>query len=261
MAARSKQSVEGKPKESAALTAGRRLFATSCASCHGLDGRGGERAPNILVRPEVLQMSDADISRVIHEGTPSQKMPAFGSSLDAAAIADVTAYLHTLLRGNLRSVLLPGDPVAGKTLFFGKAGCAECHMVDGAGGFLGADLSAYSASHSVDEIRDAITNPNKNPDRREKRAAVVTHGGERFDGIVRNEDNFSLQLETPDGAFHLFMKSDLEHIEYPQQSLMPADYAQRLGAHEINDLISFLVRAGAANSRSQTVSQFSKSSK
>jgi len=206
-------------------------------------------------------MSDADISRVIREGTPSQKMPAFGSSLDAAAIANVTAYLDTLLRGSPRPAPLPGDPVAGKTLFFGKAGCAECHMVNGAGGFLGADLSTYASSHSVDEIRDAIANPNKNPDRREKRAAVVTRSRERFDGIVRNEDNFSLQLETPDGAFHLFLKTDLEHIEYPQQSLMPADYAQRLSAYEVHDLISFLMRATAANSKSPTVSQFSKSSK
>jgi cytochrome c oxidase cbb3-type subunit III len=205
-------------------------------------------------------MSDADVARVIREGTPSKKMPAFGSSLNAPAIRDVAAYLRSLLRGSVASAHLPGDPASGKTLFFGKAGCAECHMVDGFGGPLGEDLSVYASSHSVDEIRDAISNPNKTPDRREKTATVVTRRGERFTGIARNEDNFSLQLETPDGAFHLLMKSELERIDYPPQSLMPADYAQRLDAHELNDLISFLMRAAAANSKRETGSARPKGS-
>jgi cytochrome c oxidase cbb3-type subunit III len=233
------------------LIAGRQIFASTCASCHGLDGRGGERAPNILARPEVERMSDADFSRVIRDGVAAKGMPAFAGSLDAAGIRDVAAYLRSLVHRGGQSVHLPGNPAAGKILFFGKAVCGECHMVNGVGGFLGADLSEYASSHSVDEMREAIINPNKNPERREKRATVVTRSGERFTGIARNEDNFSLQLQTPDGAFHLLMKSDLEHIDYPAQSLMPADYAQRLGARELNDLISFLIRTAAADSKPQ----------
>ena len=225
------------------------MFAAACASCHGLDARGGERAPNILARPEVQRMSDADISRVVRDGVVGKGMPAFAGSLDAAETREAGAYVWSLVHGSGQSVRLPGDPVAGKRLFFSKAGCGQCHMVNGVGGFLGADLSAYASSHSVEEIRDSISDPNKNPDRREKTAAVVTRSGDRLTGIARNEDNFSLQLQTPDGAFHLLMKSDLEHIDYPQQSLMPADYAQRLGAHEINDLISFLMRTAAGNSK------------
>lgn len=234
----------------ATLIAGRQVFVTTCAACHGLDGRGGERAPNILARPEVQRMSDADIARVVREGTPSKKMPAFGSRIDDAALREVTAYLRSLLLGGQQSTTLPGDPVSGKSLFFGKAGCAECHMVDGSGGFLGADLSIYAHSHPTNEIRDAITDPNKNSDRRQKTVSVVTREGERFTGIARNEDNFSLQVQTPDGAFHLLMKSDLERLEYQPQSLMPGDYGQRLNAKELDDLVSFLMRVAATNSKS-----------
>jgi hypothetical protein len=35
----------------------------------------------------------------------------------------------------------------------------------------------------------------------------------KYSGRVRNEDNFSLQLQTLDGAFHLFMKSELRSFE------------------------------------------------
>jgi hypothetical protein len=64
-------------------------------------------------------------------------------------------------------------------------------------------------------------------------------------------------VQTPDGAFHLLMKSDLEHIDYEQQSLMPANYAQRLNSRELDDLVSFLTRSASAKAKSdaRTASQ------
>src|SRR5882762_5186158 len=47
---------------------GAEIFATSCSECHGLDGRGGERAPNIATRPAIRQFSDADLTRIIQQG-------------------------------------------------------------------------------------------------------------------------------------------------------------------------------------------------
>jgi cytochrome c oxidase cbb3-type subunit III len=237
----------------ATVLAGQRIFATTCAACHGLDARGGERAPDILARPEVQRMTDADISRVIREGTRSKAMPAFGTSLDGAHIREVTLYLRSLLQGHSGGAQAPGDPATGKQLFFGKGGCADCHMVNGSGGFMGSDLSSYAESRAAGEVRDAITDPAKNSTmRREKVAAVTTREGQQFTGIARNEDNFSLQLQTPDGVFHLLMKSDLDRIEYPPQPLMPGDYAQRLSAAELNDLVSFLLRTAATNAKSGT---------
>jgi cytochrome c oxidase cbb3-type subunit 3 len=246
-----KRSDISSPASPATVLAGQRVFATTCAACHGLDARGGERAPDILARPEVQRMTDADISRVVREGTRSKAMPAFGASLDSAHIREVTLYLRSLLQGHSGGAQVPGDPASGKAIFFGKGGCADCHMVNGTGGFMGADLSSYAESRAAGEVRDAITDPAKNSAmRREKVAAVTTREGQQYTGIARNEDNFSLQLQTPDGAFHLLMKSDLDRIEYPPQSLMPGDYAQRLSATELNDLVSFLARAAATNSKS-----------
>lgn len=204
-------------------------------------------------------MSDADIIRVIREGTPSKKMPAFGASFDAATLREITAYVRSLLQTNQQSTKLPGDPASGKTLFFGKAGCSECHMMNGEGGFLGSDLTGYAHSHSAADIRDAITDPNKNLSRQQKTVSVVTRDGERFTGIARNEDNFSIQLQTPDGAFHLLLKSDLAQLNYEPHSLMPGDYAQRLSTRELDDVVSFLIRAASADSNPNSRSS-SKSS-
>lgn len=87
--------------------------------------------------------------------------------------------------------------------------------------------------------------------------SVLTREGEQLIGLAHNEDNFSLQVQTPDGTFHLLMKSDLEHIDDQQQSLMPADSVERLNSRELDDLMSFLMRSVSANTKSdaRTASQ------
>lgn len=72
---------------------------------------------------------------------------------------------------------------------------------------------------------------------------VITRDGGRLIGVARNEDNFSLQLQTFDGNFHLLMKSDLASVNHDGRSLMPSDYAVRLGARDLDDIVAFLVSA------------------
>lgn len=225
----------------AGVQAGKKIFSTTCAACHGLDGRGGEHAPDIAGSPDVQQMTDTQIFRMVHNGSDSGAMPAFGSTFSSEQINSIVAYLR-VLQGAQGAEKLPGDPDAGKTLFYGAAGCSECHMVEGQGGFIGPDLSSYAATHTVDEMRTAITDPNRNLDPRQMPVTVTTKDGKTYSGIPRNQDNFSLQLQSLDGAFHLFQMSDVAHVEHSSHSLMPADYSQKFSAAQINSLISFLMR-------------------
>src|SRR5436309_16088629 len=117
-------------------------------------------------------------------------MPAF-AVLGAPKINALMAYLRVLQGGGEAFPTL-GDAQRGKLLFFGKARCADCHMISGLGGFIGADLTAFGSSRSAMEIRTAITDPNKDLEPREKTVLVTTRQGRQFRGIVRNEDNFSL---------------------------------------------------------------------
>jgi cytochrome c oxidase cbb3-type subunit III len=227
------------PSTDAALVEGRQTFAAICANCHGLDGRGGERAPDIAVRPDVRQLSDAALIQIIRQGVPGTGMPAF-RTLGNARIQGVVQHLRKL-QGQGATAGAPGSPEAGKALFFGKAACSDCHMVNGAGGFMASDLSNYGSTLSTPQIRESIANPNKNLDQRSKAVVVTTLDGHTLTGIARNEDNFSLQLQTIDGAFHLFEKSDLQRIEHRPDSLMPSDYASRLKPRELDDIVSYLM--------------------
>ena len=164
-------------------------------------------------------------------------MPAF-HSLASSDVKAVVAYLRTL-QGINKTSALPGNPVRGKALFYSDAGCSACHMVAGNGGFIASDLSGYGATHSVEEIRNAITQPGQTSDRQVQGAVVVVRTGPQYTGRIRNEDNFSLQLQSLDGTFHFFLKSDVERVEY--KPLMPVDYASRLSARDLDDLASYLI--------------------
>ena len=184
-----------------AVADGRKLFDSVCATCHGLDGRGGERGPNIATRPEVQRLSDEETLRILQAGIPATGMPGF-DALEAPMLQAVMGYLRTL-QSVSHAVPIPGNPQRGKLLFVGKAGCANCHMINGAGGFLGADLSSYGSNVSLEEIRSAITDPHKDLDPRSRTVLATTREGRQFTGIARNEDNFSLQLQSLDGTFQL----------------------------------------------------------
>ena len=220
-------------------TSGRATFESTCAACHGLDGQGGERGPNIASRREVLRLSDSELLKTLHDGIPSAGMPPF-ASLGSAKLAALVAYVRTL-QGNGKIAAIPGDPQKGKQLFFGSARCSECHMVRGKGGFVADDLSHYAATLSPREIRAAITSPGIDSPQRRTLITVILHNGQVVEGVIRNEDNFSLQLQSLDGPFHLLQKSEIAKVEPHAQTLMPSDYASTLTAAQLDDLIGYLI--------------------
>ena len=226
---------------------GKQIFATTCAACHGLDGAGGEHGPDVSHRREVQGLTDKALQQIVRGGVPGTGMPAFRSLSDAQVKA-VVGYLRSL-QGQGAATQVSGDPKHGQAIFFGKAGCSQCHMAGGEGGFIASDLSSYASMPSASDIRDAITDPNRNLDPRKRPVAVTTADGQTLTGVVRNEDNFSLQLQTPDGALHLFAKPELKSIEYQSRSLMPDDYASRLSRQELDDLVSYLVSIARGKSK------------
>jgi putative heme-binding domain-containing protein len=218
---------------------GSHLFSASCAGCHGLDARGGEHAPNIATNPRIQNLTDTDIARIIRDGIPAGGMPAFRTSLKDDDIAAIVHHLR-VLQGKQRPISIPGNAQNGRALFFGKAGCSECHIVNGSGGFLGPDLSGYAKTRSADEVRTAILDPNRNLGPRQGVVFALTRDGRKFIGLARNEDNFSLQLQSSDGSFYLFDKSDLARVDHQSRSMMPANYGTKLSGGELNDIISYL---------------------
>ena len=218
---------------------GRNTYNSSCAACHGLDGHGSDKAVNIGAASDAQHFSDAQLSGIIANGVPGTGMPAF-RNLTATQVQAVVHYLRSL-QGRSEARTLPGDSKRGKALFFGKGECSTCHTISGEGGFLGPDLSGYAATSEPTSIRDQILKTRRSPAFSYHPAVLTTADGERLEGLIRNEDNFSLQFQTKDGNFHFFQKSELRNFERRDTSLMPTDYRDRLSSGDVDDLVSFLV--------------------
>ena len=245
---RPRQAASGTQGPSPGIAEGRQTFESRCASCHGLDGRGGERAPDVATRASVRRRSDADLFRIIQRGMPTAGMPSF-ATLESSRINALVSYLR-LLQGKTGGSKVAGDPQKGKALFHGNARCADCHMMEGAGGYIASDLSLFGRTRAPEEIRDAITHPGRDSGTSRGVVAVTTRDGQNFAGVLRNEDNFSLQLQTLDGVFHLFLKTDVTNVARQTEPLMPSDYGSLLNKSEIDDLISYMA-AAARGSRSE----------
>jgi cytochrome c oxidase cbb3-type subunit 3 len=236
-AQKTNQAANAAPSHKAVSEVGRNLFESNCAGCHGLDGRGGEKGPNIATRPEISRRSNDEILAVLQHGVPGAGMPAF-SRLGDAKLGALVRHLRSLQGVNAKTEVA-GNTEEGKKLFFKEGGCATCHMINGIGGFLGSDLSNYGAITSMPAMREQIMNHDQSP--RARAVVVSTRDGHRLPGFVHNEDNFSLQLQTLDGTFHFLDKSTVANVDY-----VPAanaeDANKKLTKKDLDSLISYLVR-------------------
>jgi PQQ-dependent dehydrogenase (methanol/ethanol family) len=145
----------------------------------------------------------------------------------------------------------PNDAApAGEALFFGKAGCAGCHEVNGRGGVTGPDLSGAGQS-SPEALRAKILNPNGSTPTPGGRGGPLTivakmKDGREIQGVRRNEDTFTLQVMDASGHLHLLDKLTLAGMRRESRSLMPGDYASRLTNAELQNVIAYL---GTLNAR------------
>ena len=218
-----------------AVRAGRGLYLKRCAVCQ--DAKGSMAAN--LVSSRTVRGSDAALFEVISEGFPGTEMPP-QADLVPQRIWQLVTYLHSLARPGLQPPL-PGDAEAGRKIFE-RAGCAGCHQVDGAGGFLGPPLDSIAARKTSDQIRNDVLNPDAVLPAGYEAVVAVTRGGDRVEGILKNEDTFSVQILMRDGRFRLLDRRDIAELRKPLQSAMPRDYRSKLSGGQLRNLLAYLDR-------------------
>ncbi len=223
---------------------GAQRFMEYCAGCHGADGRGGDKAPPLVSASNPTNPSDSERFRIVHDGSKSG-MPPFAQIGDAN-IRAVLQYLRRLedsaaSNGASADVAVTGDVDAGRTLYFAKAECSKCHLMQGKGGFIARNLTGYGRNRRANEILRAITAPDTPLVPSSQVVTVTTRTGQKLTGPLRNEDAFTLALQTEDGRYHLLARSEVTDVHYTEHSLMPLDYSTRLSPKELNDIVSFLI--------------------
>ncbi len=216
------------------IAAGKKQFASLCAGCHGVDGGGGEYGPDIVDTRRFGRRSGRNLADVIKNGIQDSGMPAF--PLPQAEIGFLVAFVNSL-RAPAADHPAPGDAAAGERFFFGKGSCSSCHMVKGRGGNLGPDLSNLGRELRLGQITQALRNPAALQTTGYRLVSVRLRDGATFRGLVKNESNFDLQLQTLDGGLHLLKREQIADEIREPAPLMPAVKATD---EEMRDLVAFL---------------------
>jgi cytochrome c oxidase cbb3-type subunit 3 len=219
------------------VAAGRQLYNSSCTVCHGLEGTAGDRAPALAAARRYVRSSDDELFAAIKNGIPGTLMPP--ASLPDESVWKIVAYIRSL-RATASDEYVEGNRQHGEELFQGKGGCSGCHMIRGNGGLLGPDLSNVAAERSLRYLRDALTTVRPQIPAGFQPVRIRTKSGETVDGVVKNENNFSLQVLDRQYHLHLLDRSELTQVDYGAHSLMPNDYGKRLMPQELQDLLAFL---------------------
>lgn len=222
----------------ASVAAGEELYATSCSGCHGASAEGG-RGPKLIGARNVQRLGNEWLFGVIRNGIAGSDMPP--SSHDDEKIWQLAAFIKNLSSPAARQ-RVPGDPAAGREVYYGAGRCMNCHMLRGEGGYLGPDLTNLGVTRTLTEIRESVLDPNKRFARGYMPVLVTLANGETIRGVARNTSNYSIQLLDADGALRLLSKSEVTKVDFPKDSWMPANYSERLSEQQVTDLLAFLSR-------------------
>ena len=217
----------------AAVTAGLKVFNSTCTACHGEGGTGG-RGPALNTGRFVHGAGDYDLFQTIRSGVPGTQMPSF-AALPADDIWRAVTYIKNLSVPSGGNEVPTGDAAAGHALFFGDGHCASCHEVNGNGAALAADLSDEGVK-SPGAVRSGIAHKMPANFRAPHFAQVTTADGRTINGLVIAEDSFSIALKA-DGRNIVLDKKKVDHITAGQYAL---PHGEALTPAQINDLVAYL---------------------
>ncbi len=236
----------------ASVAAGRQTFAQTCEVCHGQNAAGG-RAPALAGRTFSHGSADSDLFQTIRVGIAGTQMPGFGA-LSSDEVWQLVSYIRSLNDGNDGRTAAPataeavtGDAAAGEALFFGAAGCASCHQVNGRGGVVGPDLS-NAGRLPADVLRRKLLDPQTSTTQGGRGGrggppgslVAAMRDGRTIRGVRRAEDTFTLLLTDTQGTLRRIDKSEAASIDNAA-SLMPAVTRP---AAEVDNLVAYLKSLG-----------------
>jgi len=171
-----------------------------------------------------------------------ESLETLGQSLLARVDAARAGERETYER--LAAMLPHGDAVRGHAVFLsGKAACTTCHAMAYAGGRIGPDLTKIGAVRTPRDLLEAIVLPSASFVRSYEPVVLVTAAGRAFSGVIREENDAEVVLQTSATATERISRDAIESLEAGTVSLMPKGYDTLLSPQEIADLVAFLARA------------------
>ena len=136
-----------------------------------------------------------------------------------------------------------GSPARGEALY-SKLQCASCHVIGGAGGLTGPDLSAIGVTAPIDYLTESLLKPEQAVKDGYTLVRIVHTDGGIMTGNLVGETNTEVLVRDAAGGVESIPKSRIRTQEIIPGSLMPAGLTASLDRDEFVDLVAFLSALG-----------------
>lgn len=145
------------------------------------------------------------------------------------------------LLAGFRDLLSGGDAAAGRKVFFERpeANCAKCHKVGGEGGDTGPALDDVGARHDREFILEAILHPNLHVLTNYESVILVLTNGTACSGILKSEDAFKLDVNTPDEGLVQVRRDEIK-LRQRGVSPMPEGLGAILPKPDLRNLLEYV---------------------
>ncbi len=230
----------------ASASRGTKVYAASCASCHGPDGRGGQAGPD-LIRSKVVLHDRVNSLHGVELGTVLRTGPDHHFDFDKSQLSDLSQFLTQNVNKTLRSGysnepthLLTGDTKAGEAYFRGPGGCTQCHSTSG-------DLAGIAKRYDPATLQQKFIFPNSGA--RGSRAAarvkkvqviVTLPSGKSFGGSLIHIDDFTVALRNDAGIYQSFSRTHGVKVKTIDPYAGHVALLDRYSDNDIHNVTTFL---------------------
>jgi len=141
------------------------------------------------------------------------------------------------------------SPQRGAMLFFGAAGCSNCHRLGNAGNAFAPDLTRLGKRATSQSIIESVLKPNAVIMEGYHTLTVITDDGKVVSGFIRRESGLNLELVQSDGRLLTIPRSRIEVRKRQEKSAMPADLGKFLTPQHVADLAAFILTSNEGDDR------------
>ncbi|HSU69001.1 MAG TPA: PVC-type heme-binding CxxCH protein [Tepidisphaeraceae bacterium] len=138
----------------------------------------------------------------------------------------------------------PGDPDAGRRIFFHPAGpgCFRCHMLEGRGRAIGPDLTMIGHSQTKEHVLESILDPSREIAPLYTLWTIKTKTGDAITGMLLRRDGQANEVYVDATGQETTVKEPTvtDRIMRPE-SLMPVGLPEGLTDQELRDLVAVLM--------------------
>jgi len=252
----------GRAPDPAVAARGEKLYAASCAFCHGPEARGAE-GPS-LVRSEVILHDNAGelIGPVVLNGRLDAGMPAM-PSMTPDQIREIAEFLHLQVeklanRGLYGTTfgtrdIITGDPKAGEAYFNGAGGCHSCHSPTG-------DLAHVASKYQPVNLQNrwlwpgaggrggggrggpggpAPGTPGGPGGSVQVKATITLPSGETIGGTVKRLDDFDVAIIDANGTYRSWPREGIR-IEIPDPLAAHRQMLDKYSDADVHNMTAYL---------------------